>query len=82
MPQELFLPFLINFAIFLSVGAAIAASVYLLLDYLDARRIRAKFRTTMARFRAGEWLESVGLRKTRRLTYVPPKTEREAREEG
>ncbi len=82
MPRELILPFLINFAIFLGVGAAIAASVYLLLDYLDARRIRAKFRTTMARFRAGEWLESVGFRKTRRLTYKPPVSDEQAAEEG
>ena len=82
MPPALLIKFLINFAIFLSVGVAIAAAVYLLLDYLDARRIRAKFRTTIAKFRAGEWLETVGLRKTRRLTYRRPAPEEQATEEG
>lgn len=82
MPRELVLPFLINFAIFLGVGAAIAASVYLLLDYLDARRLRVKFRSTLAKFRAGEWIESIGFKRTRRLTYKPPVSEEQATEEG
>jgi len=51
--------------------------IYIVRDYLLARKSLKSFRTTLARFRAIEWISGIGRERQKRLMHLPAEGQKE-----